>query len=367
VSRESEAQLLEAAAKGDLAGVERSLASGADVEAKGAHGDTALNAASTWGHAAVVARLLEAGANFENLGGSAMTPLMNAASHGHFEVVDLLLAKGARVSDDLLSIVQTKVAILEENAEAGMVRREGVEVWKARQQFLVTARYRQELPAMSAALGEDDLAKRRWAIQALAEAGRRGLDLSAAAEGLQGQLASAEGETRELASEGLARCLAFAGDSRGLRELLSATDERLQSGAISGLVYAAKDGADVASLVASIGALLDHRFPDVRFSAALALAFAAANRADVTETLPALVRRLSDGEAKVRRGTATAFSLIARSGAAIDMALPALRELTNDPDAGVRGQAAKAVAAATAGGDVPSGSATGAGDGARGA
>ena len=347
MSRIADEQLLKAASEGDLSGVEQALSSGAGVDAKGTYNDTALNGACMWGHTEVVKRLLEAGADVENKGGSDMTPIMNAASRGHREIVQLLLQKGARVSDDLLSIIQTKVNILEENAEAGMVRWEGVEAWKRHQQFLLTERYRQDVPAMVSALGEADQDQRRRATQALAEAGRRGIDISAAAEGLRGQLSNSEGDTREQASEALARCLAFGGDASGLRELLQAEDDRRQSGAISGLTYAARDGADVGALVGPVGVLLGHRLPDIRFTAALALAFAAKNRADISETLPALTQLLTDGEAKVRRGAATAFSLIARSGADIALALPALRALLSDPDAGVSGQAAKAVAAAT--------------------
>jgi hypothetical protein len=340
-------QLLKAASAGDLPGVEQALNDGADVNAKGPSNDTALNTACTWGHMGVVQRLLEAGAGIENKGGADLTPLMNAASHGHFEIVQLLLQTGARVSDDLLSIIRTKVNILEENAEAGMVKWKDVEVWRSRQQFLLTERYRQDVPAMTSALGEADPMLRRRATQALAEASRRGIDVSAAAEGLRGQLRASEDDTREHASEALARCLAFGGDTSGLRALLESADERLQSGAISGLTYAARDGADLGAQVGPVGVLLGHRVPDVRFTAALALAFGAKNGADIAETLPALTRLLSDGEAKVRRGTATALSLIARSGVDVAAALPALRALLTDADAGVRGQAAKAVAAAT--------------------
>ncbi|HEX4953346.1 MAG TPA: ankyrin repeat domain-containing protein [Thermoanaerobaculia bacterium] len=345
MSRLADEQLLKAASEGDLSGVEQALRSGADVDAKGTFNDTALNGACTWGHTEVVKLLLEAGADVENKGGADMTPLMNAASRGHFEVVQLLLQKGARVSDDLLSIIQTKVNILEENAEAGMVLWEGVAAWKSRQQFLLTERLRQDVPAMASALREADQDQQREATRALAEASRRGIDVSAAAEGLRGQLSSTEGDTREQASEALARCLAFGGDGTGLLELLQAEDERHQSGAISGLVYAARDGAGVGALVGPIGALLAHRLPDIRFTAALALAFAARNGVDISPTMPALTQLLADGEAKVRRGTATAFSLIARSGVDVASALPALRALVSDPDAGVSAQAAKAVAA----------------------
>ncbi len=347
MSGSADHQLLKAASAGDLAGVEQAIETGADVEAKGAYNDTALNEASTWGHTEVVKRLLEAGANVENLGGASMTPIMNAASRRHFEIVQLLLQKGARVSDDLLSIIQTKVDILEENAEAGMVKWEGVEVWKSFQNFLLTERYRQDVPVMAAALSDPDERRRAEATRALAEASRRGIDVSPATEGLRPQLSSSDGDTREQASEALGRCLAFGGDADGMQRLLEADDERRQTGAIGGLAYAARDGADVSPLLASIAGLLAHRLPDVRFMAALAVAFGARNKTDISLTLPALSRLLSDSEPKVRRGASTAFSLIAQSGIDVAQALPALRALLEDPDTGVRTQAAKAVEAAS--------------------
>ena len=80
-----------------------------------------MNEAAHAGHAAVAERLLVAGADLAHKGGADLTPLMNAAVTGHVDVVRLLLAKGARVSNDLLSTIQLKVNILEENAESGMV------------------------------------------------------------------------------------------------------------------------------------------------------------------------------------------------------------------------------------------------------
>lgn len=342
-------QLRKAADSGDLAGVEQALKAGADVNARDEYNNTALNMAALWGHGEVVRALVDAGADIENKGsGGGLTPLANATSRGHFEVSKLLLDRGARVTDDLLAIVQTKLNILEENAEAGMVRPEGVEAWKKVQGWLLTERLRQDVPVMAAALTDPDERRGREATRALAEASRRGVDVAPAVEGLRSRLGDSDGDTREQASEALSRHLAFSGDAGGLRELLQAEDDRLQAGALSGVTYAARDAADVGAVVGAIATLLAHRIPDIRFNGALALAFAAKNGADVSEALPPLARLLTDGEAKVRRGTATAFSLMARSGVDVAFALPALQALVDDPDAGVSGQAAKAVAAVRA-------------------
>src|SRR5262245_401156 len=115
-------QLLKAASAGDLVGVSEALGRGANVNAKDEYSNTSLNWAALWGYGEVVKKLLDAGADIENKGsGGGMTPLANAASRGHFGVAQLLLDRGAQVTDDLLSILQTKVSILEENRDAGMV------------------------------------------------------------------------------------------------------------------------------------------------------------------------------------------------------------------------------------------------------
>ncbi len=132
-------QLRQAANQGNLSAVNEVLTQGADVNAREEFGDTALNLAAESGHVDIVERLLEAGADLENLGGADMTPLMNATFAGNVKVVDLLLSRGARISYDLLSSLQMKVNILQENAEAGMVNPEAAEAWRGFLDFLVEA------------------------------------------------------------------------------------------------------------------------------------------------------------------------------------------------------------------------------------
>lgn len=129
--------LRQAASSGDLEALNSALSAGVNVNAQGDFGDTALNLAAENGHLEVVARLLEAGADIENLGGAAKTPLMNAAFAGHLRVVELLLQKGARINYDLLSSLQLKVNILEENAEMGMVNPAAAEAWRKFLDYMV--------------------------------------------------------------------------------------------------------------------------------------------------------------------------------------------------------------------------------------
>ena len=137
-------KLLEAAAAGDADAVLAALAAGASVNTRGEFGDTALNLAAEHGHAGVVSALLGAGADIENLGGADKTPLMNAAFAGHIPIVRQLLARGARISDDLLSSLQMKVSILEENAESGMVRPEAAEAWRNFLDGMIAERKKQD-------------------------------------------------------------------------------------------------------------------------------------------------------------------------------------------------------------------------------
>jgi ankyrin repeat protein len=142
---EVEDQLLKAAAAGDLAAVSEALGRGADVDARDQYNNSSLNWAALWGYREVVGRLLEAGADIENRGsGGGMTPLANAASRGHFNVAQMLLEHGARVTDDVLAILQTKVNILEESMEAGTATARGVEIWKRALDIFLAQRAAQE-------------------------------------------------------------------------------------------------------------------------------------------------------------------------------------------------------------------------------
>ena len=138
-------QLWQAASSGRLEAINDALGQGAQINARNDYGDTALNLAAENGHTDVVARLLAAGADIENLGGADKTPLMNAAFAGQSKVVELLLEKGARINRDLLSSLQLKVEILEENAEAGMVIPAAAAAWRKFLEFMVE-KWREQNP-----------------------------------------------------------------------------------------------------------------------------------------------------------------------------------------------------------------------------
>jgi ankyrin repeat protein len=90
-------RLLKAAAKGELDKVARHLAHGADANARGKDGGTALHRAAWAGSKNVAELLLEHGAVLGAVDGEGATPLHLAASRGHDDVARLLVARGAMV------------------------------------------------------------------------------------------------------------------------------------------------------------------------------------------------------------------------------------------------------------------------------
>jgi ankyrin repeat protein len=140
----ADARLRDAAAAGDVEALHAALADGADVNARGEFGDSALNFAAERGHGGIVDLLIAAGADIENKGGADKTPLMNAAFAGNLAIVRRLLGAGAKIGDDLLRSLSVKVSILEENADAGMVRPDAVEAWRSFLDGLIAERRRQD-------------------------------------------------------------------------------------------------------------------------------------------------------------------------------------------------------------------------------
>ena len=92
-----DAQLISAAAAGDLDSVERLLAQGASIHARDAQGKTALNAAAYENHIPVVRRLIAAGSDVNAPDNVPRTPFMIAAVRGHVEILRMALAAGADV------------------------------------------------------------------------------------------------------------------------------------------------------------------------------------------------------------------------------------------------------------------------------
>jgi ankyrin repeat protein len=138
-------QLLDAAWDGDLEKVKEALRTGADVNAMEEYGSPALHKAAGQGHYEVVEFLVANGADIELKDKVDMAAVMSAATAGQVKIMKFLISKGAKINYDLLSTVNMKVNILEENAEAGMVRPEAVEAWKGFLDYLVTV-YKEQNP-----------------------------------------------------------------------------------------------------------------------------------------------------------------------------------------------------------------------------
>ena len=341
-------QILQAAYEGSLSSVAEALKNGADVNARGSFGDTALNQAAEHGHLEVVRRLVEAGADIHNKGGADKTPIMNAAFAGHIEVVQFLLDQGAQVTDDLLSSVQLKVNILEENAESGMVQAEAVEAWKGFLNLLITARLKQDLPEIVKGLSAEAQEERKAAVDRIESAGYRGLDISAAVPRLHELVTDPDAETRHMASAALSTHYIHTQDWSRPRELCETGDGEVKAGVISVVVSAARGGFDVSPFTPVLMNLLSESALNLRHDAAIALGYAATNRIDVSGTVPALTQLLSDQEPEARKMAAWALYRIAKYVGDIAVAVPALQALLTDEDEGVRVMAADALKMAEA-------------------
>jgi ankyrin repeat protein len=93
-----EEELRRAADEGDLARVRDLIAAGADINAPGPHGHTALMAAANKGHAEVVRALLESGADPRAEADFHYGALYSAVWRGHTEIVRILITAGAEVN-----------------------------------------------------------------------------------------------------------------------------------------------------------------------------------------------------------------------------------------------------------------------------
>jgi ankyrin repeat protein len=87
------AALIEAASRGDLAGVQRSLDSGAPLEARDSSGRTALLAATQGGHVAVARLLIERGADVNAQDSIQDSAFLLAGARGHAQIVRAALPR----------------------------------------------------------------------------------------------------------------------------------------------------------------------------------------------------------------------------------------------------------------------------------
>jgi len=88
---------VQTAGDGDMAAVQNLLAAGAEVNAAGAYGKTALIAAAAQGHVEIVRLLLRHNANVNVQKSDGFSALISAVFFGHEEVVRVLLEHGADV------------------------------------------------------------------------------------------------------------------------------------------------------------------------------------------------------------------------------------------------------------------------------
>jgi uncharacterized protein len=93
------AELRDAAERGDVAEIEWQIAAGADPNAfEGTAGWLPLQKAAFGGHIAAITALLKAGARVDGANSYGMTPLMSAAWKGRTATIDALVAAGADVN-----------------------------------------------------------------------------------------------------------------------------------------------------------------------------------------------------------------------------------------------------------------------------
>jgi ankyrin repeat protein len=91
-------KLLDAAGSGDTSGVLSLIKAGADINARGDYGATALMSAAVRGHSDTVRALLKAGADVNAKGNTGRTALMEAAFEGYLEPMLALIENGADIN-----------------------------------------------------------------------------------------------------------------------------------------------------------------------------------------------------------------------------------------------------------------------------
>jgi serine/threonine protein kinase/ankyrin repeat protein len=94
-SRAHDAPLIQAAARGDVEGVEILLDNGIGINSQGPGGTTALIEAVDAARSEVIQLLLDRGANVNAANSRGVTPILIAASQGNFEIAGALLDRGA--------------------------------------------------------------------------------------------------------------------------------------------------------------------------------------------------------------------------------------------------------------------------------
>ncbi|MHA1679613.1 MAG: ankyrin repeat domain-containing protein [Promethearchaeota archaeon] len=344
MSKEADEQLLKAAGTGDLKAVKAAIGKGADVMARGDYNDTALNIAAEHGHLDVVKYLVKEGADVNWLGGADKSPLMNATFAGHFRVVEYLLGVGARISNDLMSSLNMKVGILIENSEAGMVRSEAADAWRQFLNYMAIAQLKQELPNIISSLDSDDVDIRNDALNNIAAAARKGMDVSTSIGKARPLLEDDGPDVRYDASIVITTHLVNTKDWAGIEDMFRQGDMDVRAGAISVLVDEAKGGTDLTALLDLLLGLCDADVVDLRHDAIITIGYLATNEFDVSRTIGKFHTILSDPDEMVRKIGAWAIYRMAKYGGLdVKELIPDLKKLQDDEDEDVRGMASEAL------------------------
>ncbi len=95
LNEDQETSLIEYVRKDDIDRVKFCLQTGANLDAKGINGNTALMIAVKKHNIEMVKVLIQAGANLNSQNNGALTPLMHAATSGYSAIVDMLIKAGA--------------------------------------------------------------------------------------------------------------------------------------------------------------------------------------------------------------------------------------------------------------------------------
>ena len=104
--------LCAAAGRGDVEGLERMIAAGADLDAGDYDGRTPLHLAAAEGHLDIVRYLISARADINAIDRWGRTPLRDAELQGHDDVVRFLKARGGKseLPDDTVSSMSIDLA-----------------------------------------------------------------------------------------------------------------------------------------------------------------------------------------------------------------------------------------------------------------
>jgi hypothetical protein len=341
-----EEDLRQACAQGDIEKVEMLISTeDININARDNNGNTALYKATLNGHFKIVELLLCAGAELEIPGTEDRTALMNAALTGNFKITSLLIQFGAQIPDELISAIENKVDVLQENFEEGMISEDTYNSWKSIFIFLYTQKLKQNLPMYFKSLKNADIEEIKSALEFIESAYYYGLDITNALDDIKTFLISPDFHARNISSAILATLATDNKDWNELVKMISLGDIAVQQGVMSGLVSAARIGMDVSCLLSDLIKFLKSPSEDIRHDTPIVLGYLATSGYDVRAALMPLVEVLKDESAEVRQMTAWALYRFSKYLCNIQPAIEILTRIRNnkDEDSNVRNMAAEAI------------------------